>query len=91
MPTYRYKCLRCKKEFEIFHSITTTIKKCPYCGGKLEKVITPNAGIIFKGSGFYETDYKRKGNGNGGNGNKNTHKPSIKREEKSNKNKKDKT
>jgi len=70
MPTYRYKCLKCKKEFEIFHSITTTIKKCPYCGGKLEKVITPNAGIIFKGSGFYETDYKRKGNGNGGTGRK---------------------
>ncbi len=39
--------------------------KCPTCGGKLERVITPNMAIIFKGSGFYETDYKRKSNGNG--------------------------
>jgi|GEM_PF-5936572 len=43
------------------------MRKCPECGGKLERIITPNMGIIFKGSGFYETDYKIKANGNGNN------------------------
>jgi putative FmdB family regulatory protein len=65
MPTYVYRCKQCKKEFEIFHRISTTIRKCPDCGGVLEKLIAPNAGLIFKGSGFYSTDYKRGSNGNG--------------------------
>ncbi len=41
------------------------MRTCPDCGGKLERLIAPNAGIIFKGSGFYSTDYKLKSNGNG--------------------------
>lgn len=73
MPTYHYRCKKCGKEFEIFHSISEAVKRCPECGGVLEKLIVPNAGLIFKGSGFYSTDYKRASNGNG-NGSKKTEK-----------------
>lgn len=65
MPTYEYRCKKCGKEFEIFHRISESVRKCPDCGGELERLITPNAGLIFKGSGFYSTDYKRGSNGNG--------------------------
>lgn len=65
MPTYDYVCKKCKKIFEIFHNVSTSVSKCPECGGRLERLITPNAGLIFKGSGFYQTDYKRKSDGNG--------------------------
>lgn len=61
MPTYDYRCTQCKKTFEVFHSITAApLKKCQKCGGKLERLIGAGAGIIFKGSGFYATDYKKK-------------------------------
>lgn len=65
MPTYEYRCLKCKRVFEIFHKITSSIRECPHCGGKLERLITPNAGLIFKGTGFYQTDYKKQKDGNG--------------------------
>lgn len=65
MPTYEYRCLKCKRTFEIFHNVFSSRRKCPHCGGRLEKLITPNAGLIFKGSGFYQTDYKRNSDGNG--------------------------
>ena len=60
MPTYDYRCKACGHEFEHFQSITApTLKKCPKCGKpKLERLIGTGAGIIFKGSGFYETDYR---------------------------------
>lgn len=59
MPTYEYRCEACKKHFEIFHSIKETRKKCPSCGsGKLVQCFGPGAGFIFKGSGFYITDYR---------------------------------
>ncbi|QDU79270.1 Zinc ribbon domain protein [Polystyrenella longa] len=60
MPTYDYKCGACEHEWEAFHSIKAKpIRKCPECG-KLKAVrqIGPGAGIIFKGSGFYQTDYR---------------------------------
>ena len=61
MPTYDYKCTKCKKKFEISQPITAAaLKKCPKCGGKLERQIGGGGGLIFKGSGFYATDYKRK-------------------------------
>lgn len=61
MPTYEYECDKCKKHFDIFQSMTAeAIKKCPECGGKFHRLIGGGSGIIFKGSGFYETDYKRK-------------------------------
>ncbi len=68
MPTYKYRCKKCSSEFEIFHRISEKMTKCPECGGVLEKLIVPNAGLIFKGSGFYSTDYKRTSNGNGNGG-----------------------
>ncbi len=61
MPTYEYECTNCGNDFEIFQGITEPpLKKCPQCGGKVKKVISSGAGLIFKGSGFYETDYKKK-------------------------------
>ncbi len=60
MPTYEYECLSCKHKFEILQSITAKPKaKCPQCGKKLRKLISGSAGFIFKGAGFYATDYKK--------------------------------
>lgn len=60
MPTYDYRCNACGHEFEAFQSITAPVmRKCPACGKpKLERLIGAGAGIIFKGGGFYETDYR---------------------------------
>lgn len=60
MPTYDYVCEACKHEFELFQSITAEPeKKCPECGKrKLRRLIGPGAALIFKGSGFYKTDYR---------------------------------
>ena len=59
MPTYDYKCLECSHTFEEFQKITDKpIEICPECGGKLKRLIGPGADPIFKGSGFYQTDYK---------------------------------
>ncbi|MFA5405710.1 MAG: zinc ribbon domain-containing protein [Ignavibacteria bacterium] len=62
MPTYEYKCDNCNHEFEVMQSIKDEpLKKCPNCGkSKLKKLISGGAGVIFKGSGFYQTDYKNK-------------------------------
>lgn len=61
MPTYEYECRACDHAFETMHSMTAPVlRKCPKCGKlKLERLISGGAGVIFKGSGFYETDYKR--------------------------------
>jgi putative FmdB family regulatory protein len=60
MPTYEYKCTACKHGFEVFHSIKDSPKrKCPKCGkNALERVIGTGGAVIFKGSGFYQTDYR---------------------------------
>jgi putative FmdB family regulatory protein len=61
MPTYDYECNACSHAFEKFQSIKAKpLKKCPECGGAVRRLIGAGAGVIFKGSGFYETDYKRK-------------------------------
>lgn len=62
MPTYEYACASCGHGFEVFQSMTDrTLRKCPKCGRrKLERMIGAGAGIIFKGSGFYQTDYRSK-------------------------------
>ncbi len=66
MPTYDYRCEACKHEFSLFQSITAEpCDTCPECGGKVRRLIGAGAGIIFKGDGFYETDYKRKRRGSG--------------------------
>lgn len=61
MPTYEYACESCDHHFEVFQSIVAEpLKRCPTCGrGDLKRLIGAGAGIIFKGSGFYETDYKK--------------------------------
>ena len=62
MPTYSYQCNRCDHIQDVFHSMSATPQiKCTECGGKCKKLLGTGAGIIFKGSGFYETDYKKKG------------------------------
>jgi len=60
MPTYDYECTACGHTFEKFQSITApAVKKCPSCGKlKVKRLIGTGAGIIFKGSGFYQTDYR---------------------------------
>lgn len=65
MPNYDYKCLQCNETFEIFQSIKEApLTQCPNCNGQLKRLIGSGAGIIFTGSGFYQTDYKNKSNGN---------------------------
>ena len=60
MPTYDYVCEACDHAFELFQSIKDDAKrKCPECGKqKLRRLIGPGAAIVFKGSGFYKTDYR---------------------------------
>jgi putative FmdB family regulatory protein len=60
MPTYDYVCDACDHKFELFQSITAEPeKKCPECGKrKLRRLIGAGAGFVFKGSGFYQTDYR---------------------------------
>jgi len=60
MPTYDYVCDACGHQFELFQSITDKVKrKCPECKKqKLRRLIGPGAAIVFKGSGFYKTDYR---------------------------------
>jgi putative FmdB family regulatory protein len=60
MPTYDYVCSKCDHAFEQFQSMSAKpLRKCPSCGGQsLRRLIGTGAGIIFKGSGFYETDYR---------------------------------
>ncbi len=58
MPHYDYRCESCGNVFEVFHKITETPKvNCPECGADSQKMVGGGAGIIFKGSGFYKTDY----------------------------------
>ena len=62
MPTYDYKCLACDVRFEKFQGITApALEACPECGGKVKRLIGAGAGLIFKGSGFYITDYRSEG------------------------------
>ncbi len=60
MPTYDYECQACGHAFELFQSMTAPVKRtCPSCGKpKLKRLIGTGAGVIFKGGGFYETDYR---------------------------------
>ena len=60
MPTYDYHCDACEHEFELFQSISESVKrKCPECGKrKLRRLFGTGAAVMFKGSGFYQTDYR---------------------------------
>lgn len=60
MPTYEYECTHCGHSFERFQKITDqALDKCPKCEKKVRRLIGSGAGIIFKGTGFYATDYRK--------------------------------
>jgi putative FmdB family regulatory protein len=63
MPTYDYECGACEHTFEVFQGINDPVKKkCPECGkNKLNRLFGTGAAIVFKGSGFYQTDYRSEG------------------------------
>ena len=59
MPTYEYECKKCSHTFEQFQRMSDApLKRCPKCKGSLRRLMGTGAGIIFKGSGFYQTDYR---------------------------------
>lgn len=59
MPTYPYECQKCGHTFEKFQSIQDKpVRTCPKCKGRVKRLIGAGAGLIFKGSGFYITDYR---------------------------------
>jgi putative FmdB family regulatory protein len=61
MPHYDYECIKCGHIFEVFQKITEEhLKNCPKCKGPIKRLIGSGASIIFKGNGFYTTDYKKK-------------------------------
>jgi putative FmdB family regulatory protein len=65
MPTYDYQCEACNHEWELFQSMNDSpVKRCPKCKKqKAKRLLGLGAGLIFKGTGFYETDYKKKSGG----------------------------
>ncbi len=61
MPTYDYECTHCGHNFEVFQKMTDPVLTvCPKCKSKVKRLIGSGSGIIFKGSGFYATDYRKK-------------------------------
>ena len=61
MPTYEYECKACGHRFEEYQPITAEpLKSCPVCSGEVKRLFGNGGGIIFKGSGFYQTDYRSK-------------------------------
>lgn len=62
MPTYDYECQKCGKTFEKFQSMKEKpLKTCPHCRGRVKRLIGRGGGLLFKGSGFYSTDYRSEG------------------------------
>ncbi|MDP6338982.1 MAG: zinc ribbon domain-containing protein [Candidatus Marinimicrobia bacterium] len=61
MPTYDYKCQQCEHTFEYFQAMSDArLENCPECEGKVRRLVSGGSGLIFKGSGFYLTDYAKK-------------------------------
>jgi putative FmdB family regulatory protein len=61
VPTYDYRCPKCGHRLEIFHGIKDeTPRRCPKCRGRLRRVPSGGAGVLFRGSGFYVTDHRSK-------------------------------
>jgi putative FmdB family regulatory protein len=60
MPTYEYQCQKCGHQFELLQKMSDKpASECPKCKGKVKKLISGGTGLIFKGTGFYSTDYKK--------------------------------
>ena len=74
MPTYEYSCPDCGHKFELFQSITAPpVTACPQCGrNNVKRLISSGGGLLFKGSGFYLTDYKKTSTGVPGSGSSTT-------------------
>jgi len=71
MPTYEYKCLECGHRFDVFQKMSEEpLEVCEKCGGAVRRVMSGGSGLIFKGSGFYITDYARKSTSGAGTGEK---------------------
>lgn len=64
MPVYEYRCTRCQHTFERYQMVGEAAPECPECGGAARKVYA-SVGLIFKGSGFHTTDYRKTPSGNG--------------------------
>ncbi|MCS7241510.1 MAG: hypothetical protein NZ706_02370 [Candidatus Caldatribacterium sp.] len=61
MPIYEYQCLDCGKVFEEWQSFNDKpVSQCPFCKGRVKRLLSRNVGFVFKGSGFYITDYRSK-------------------------------
>ena len=61
MPTYEYQCTKCNRRHEAFQSIVAKpLTTCPRCKGRLKRLLGSGSGFLFKGSGFYITDYRSK-------------------------------
>ena len=59
MPTYEYECCECPNRFEVFQWMTDEhLKNCPKCKGKVRRLVGTGSGVIYKGSGFYTTEYR---------------------------------
>ena len=85
MPTYDYFCNKCDKTYEFFQSMSDApIKNCSVCNAKLRRLVSGGTGLIFKGSGFYLTDYAKNNSENSGESNKKNSKkkPSKKKSKK---------
>ena len=64
MPTYEYECEKTGRRFEVFQNMSDApIRRCPECGGKARRLIGAGGAVIFKGSGFYATDYGKQAEG----------------------------
>ena len=62
MPTYEYECQKCGHRFDLVQSIKDAPKKtCPECRGRIKRLLSAGGGLLFKGSGFYITDYRSTG------------------------------
>jgi putative FmdB family regulatory protein len=84
MPTYEYKCMNCNHTFEVFQSMSAEpVKECPKCNGPVKRLIGSGLSPIFKGSGFYQTDYKNNPGKPASSKEKETKKEEIKKETKS--------
>lgn len=69
MPTYEYRCPECGNEFDKFGKMSDPpVTECPSCHAQAQRKISAGAGLVFKGSGFYITDYKKSGQSGGGEG-----------------------
>jgi putative FmdB family regulatory protein len=85
VPTYGYRCTKCGNQFEVFQRMSDEpIQTCPNCQGEVTKILYPS-GVVFKGSGYYSTDYRGSGSSASSNGSGPTteSKPEAKPESKS--------